>query len=44
MKLSRLLISLSFCHADDRKHLVSQEILSEVKNDKENICFKILLI
>ncbi|NDV97172.1 hypothetical protein D0T84_20030 [Dysgonomonas sp. 521] len=34
-------ILLSFCHADDRNHLISQEIFHFVQNDKESIHFKI---
>ena len=42
MKSSRLFIFISFCHADDRKHLVCQEIFHSVQNDKEGICFIML--
>lgn len=40
---SRLFVFISFCHADDRKHLAFQEIFHSVQNDKESIYLKISL-
>ena len=42
MNSSRLFLFISFCHADDRKYLISQEIFHSVQNDKEGICFIML--